>query len=140
FLRVLSPTVGIHPGIAPEFKVARFLWRKRQRKRLHAMAETFEKGVGICLILETRHKVISKPVQIRCPPAVTPNPPLEPEIENIMEVCVGKERRENRALRRSDLRGLHEPVFMIPALSIRWIRRKTRSSPIRCRRNFSNHL
>src|SRR2546425_1254490 len=83
FLGVLSPAVGIHPGIAPAFKVARFLWRKRQMERLHAMAETVEKGVGICLILETRHKVISKPVQIRCTPAVTPNPTLEPEIENI---------------------------------------------------------
>ena len=79
-LRVLSPTVGIHPGIAPAFKVARFLWRKRQMERLHAMAEPFEKGVGICLILETRHKVIGKPVQVRFSPAVPPHPALESDI------------------------------------------------------------
>src|SRR5262249_11968550 len=67
-------------------------------------------------IIRSWRTVISKPVQIRCPPAVTPNPPLAPEIENLMEVCVGKERRENRALRRSDRRGLHEPVFHDPCL------------------------
>jgi len=32
---------------------------------LHTLAETFEKVLGLRLILETRHKVIGKPVQIR---------------------------------------------------------------------------
>ena len=62
------------------------------------------------------HKVIGKPVQIRFPPAVPPHPALEPDIEDIVEGDVGKERREHRALRRTDLRGLHEPVFHDPCL------------------------
>ena len=58
----------------------RFLRRKLQMELLHTLAETFEKVVSIRLILETRHKVISEPVQIRFTPAVPPNPTLEPEI------------------------------------------------------------
>src|SRR5712664_4001993 len=38
------------------------------------------KIIGIRLILETRHKVIGKPVQIRFTPAVPPHPALEPDI------------------------------------------------------------
>jgi len=59
---------------------------------LHTLAETFEKVLGLRLILETRHKVIGKPVQIRFTPAVPPNPALEPDISDIVEVDIGKER------------------------------------------------
>src|SRR4029453_2519661 len=107
----LSPAVGILPCIAPEFEMSRFLQRQLQMELLHPLAETFEKIVGIRLILETRHKVIGKPVQIRFTPAVPPHPALEPDIQDIVEEDMGKERRENGALRRPDLCGLHEPVF-----------------------------
>src|SRR4029434_2669288 len=107
FLGFLSPAVGICPCIAPDFKMPRFLRRQLQMELLHALAETFEKVIGLRLILETRHKVIGKPVQIRFTPAVPPHPALEPDIQDIVEVDIGKERRENRALRRSDLYGLH---------------------------------
>src|SRR5215510_277430 len=110
-LGFLSPAVGIRPCIAPECEMSRFLRRQLQMELLHALAETFEKLVGLRLILETRHTVIGKPVQIRFTPAVPPHPALEPGIQDIVEVDMGKERRENRALRRTDLRGLHEPVF-----------------------------
>src|SRR5215831_7599540 len=110
-LGFLSPAVGILPCIAPEPEMSRFLQRKLQMELLHPLAETFEKIVGIRLILEPRHKVIGKPVQIRFTPAVSPHPALEPDIQDVVEVDIGKERRENRALRRTDLRGLHEPVF-----------------------------
>src|SRR5262252_4308052 len=61
---------------------------------LHALAETFEKVVSIRLILEPRHKVIGKPVQVRFTPATPPHPALEPDISDIVEVDIGKERRE----------------------------------------------
>jgi hypothetical protein len=47
---------------------------------LHALAETVEKVVSIRLLLETRHKVIGKPVQVRFTPAAPPHPALEPDI------------------------------------------------------------
>src|SRR5712691_8445635 len=108
FLGFLSPAVGIRPCISPDFKMTRFLLRKLQMEVVHAIAETFEKGGVIRLILETRHKVIGKPVQIRFTPAVTPNPALEPDIQDIMEGDIGKEWGANRALRRPDLRGLNQ--------------------------------
>ena len=69
----------MRPCIAPEFEMSRFLRRQLQMELLHALAETFEKIVGIRLILETRHKVIGKPVQIRFP-RQSPDPALEPDI------------------------------------------------------------
>src|SRR6266571_349555 len=57
-LGFLSPAVGICPCIAPEFEVSRFLRRQFQMELLHALVETFEKIIGIRLILEARHKVI----------------------------------------------------------------------------------
>src|SRR6267143_1757719 len=90
-LGFLSPAVGLCPCIAPEFEVSRFLRRPFPMELLHALVETFEKIIGIRLILETRHKVIGKPVQIRFPPAVPPHPALEPDIEDRVEGDVGKE-------------------------------------------------
>src|SRR5215813_14605720 len=95
FLGFLSPAVGICPCIAPDCKMPRFLRCKLQMELLHALAEAFEKVIGLRLILETRHKVIGKPVQVRFSPAVPPNPTLEPDIYDVVEVDIGKEGREN---------------------------------------------
>jgi hypothetical protein len=75
-------------------------------------------GQGTCTLCVSRlyRRAIGKPVQVRFTPAVPPHPALEPEISDIVEVDIGKERREHRALRRTDLRGLHEPVFHDPCL------------------------
>jgi hypothetical protein len=116
-LGFLSPAVGIRPCIAPTFEGSRFLRRQLQMARLHALAETCEKIVGIRLRLEPRHTVIGTPVPRRVTPAVPPHPALEPAISDIVEGDSGKERREHRALRRTDLRGLHEPVFHDPCLA-----------------------
>jgi hypothetical protein len=91
--------------------MSRFLRRQLQLARLHPLAETFETIVGIPLILATRHKGIGKPVPIRFTPAVPPHPALAPDIHDRVEVDMGKARRENRALRRTDLCDLPEPVF-----------------------------
>ena len=95
FLGFLSPTVGMRPCLAPDCKMPRFLRRQLQMELLHTLAETFEKVVSIRLILATRHKVISEPVQIRCTPAVPPHPTLEPAISDVVEGDIGKERRED---------------------------------------------
>jgi hypothetical protein len=36
---------------------------------------------------------------------------LEPEVSDVVEVAMGKEGREHRAWRRTDLSDLHEPIF-----------------------------
>ena len=95
FLGFLSPPVGMRPCLAPDCKMPRFLRRQLQMDLLHTLAETVENVVRIRLILATRHKVISAPVHIRCTPAVPPHPPLEPEISDVVEGDIGKERRED---------------------------------------------
>jgi hypothetical protein len=84
----------MRPGLAPAFKMPRFLRRQVQMELLHALAETFEKVIGLRLILATRHQVIGKPVQGRFTPAVPPPPALAPDISDLVEGDSGKERRE----------------------------------------------
>jgi hypothetical protein len=42
---------------------------------------------------------------------VPPHPALEPDIQDLMEVDIGKAWGEHRALRRTDLCGLTQSVF-----------------------------
>src|SRR5712691_4869868 len=83
----------MRPCRAPEFEIARLLLRKLSMELLHTLAETVEKVLGICLILATRHKVIGKPVQRRFTPAAPPHPALDPDISDVVEGDIGKERR-----------------------------------------------
>jgi len=75
------------------------------------MAETFKKGLSICPVLETGQEIISKTEPIGFAPTVPTDPPLKPKIQDVMEVNIRKEGRENRALRRSDLCGLDQSLF-----------------------------
>jgi hypothetical protein len=93
------------------------LRRQLELELLHALAETFEKVIGLRLILDTRHQVLGTPVPVRVSPAVPPKPALEPDISARVEVDMGKERREHCALRRANLCGLHKPIFHAPRLS-----------------------
>src|SRR5262245_32316554 len=94
FLRFLSPSVGIGPCISSEFKMPRFLLSQFQMELPHAITKAFKKGLGIRLVLETRQEIIGKAGQIGFAPTLTTHPALEPDIQNVMEVDIGKERRE----------------------------------------------
>src|SRR5208282_5333442 len=59
-------------------------------------------------------------------------PLLRPEIEDVMEINVGQEWRDHRALRRADFARPYLPVFHHPTFSHLRIRRTTRRSPMRC--------
>jgi len=54
------------------------------------MAETFTKGLGICPVLETGQEIIGKTEQIRFAPTVPADPPLEPKVQDVMEVDIRK--------------------------------------------------
>jgi len=84
--------VGLGPCISSEFKLPRFLLSQLQMELPQAIPEAVTKELGIRLVLETRQEIIGKPEQIRFAPTLTTNPALEPDIQDIMEVDIGKER------------------------------------------------
>jgi hypothetical protein len=80
-------------------------------KVLHPPTENLSEVFGVRLVLETGHKVVGVPEQIRFAPTLSSNPALEPDIQDIMEVDIGQERGNNRSLRRTLLARLRQPVF-----------------------------
>src|SRR5215831_10928230 len=111
FLGFFSPLVGVGPGISPTFPMPRFLLSQLQMEPRHALFKTFSKGLGVRPVLETCQEIIGKAEQKGCAPTVTTYSALKPDIQDVMEIDIGKERGENRALWRTDLCGLNQPVF-----------------------------
>jgi hypothetical protein len=116
-LGLLSPAIGFGPGLAPDFKLSRFLLRQFQVELLPALAEPGQPVVGSRLVLDTRPTVIGKTAPRRFASAAPTYTALAPEIEDVVEVDMGKEGRAHRALRRTDLSHLHAPLFHEPSLS-----------------------
>src|SRR5262249_54630526 len=56
------------------------------------------------LVLETRHKIVSEPSQVRLTPQPPPHLLLEPEVEHKVQVYVGQDGAERAALRGSRFR------------------------------------
>src|SRR5262245_12707912 len=78
---------------------------------LHPMAETFQESPGIRSVWEAGQEIIGKTEPIGFAPTVPTDPPLNPEVQDVMEVAMRKEGGEDRALRRSDLCSLDESLF-----------------------------
>src|ERR671919_506491 len=90
-----SLLVGIGPRIASEFKASRFLLSYLQMESLQTITETFQERLGVRLVLETREEIIGKTEQIRFAPTAPTHSALEPEIQDKMEVHIGKDGRED---------------------------------------------
>src|SRR5215831_8853184 len=116
-LGFFSAPVGIGPGLSSACKLPRFLLRQLQRALPQALTETCTKARGIRLVLATRPDIIGKPEPIRFAPTLTTPPTLAPAIQDLMEGDMRKERREQRAVGRPDLCGLHESIFPDSGLS-----------------------
>src|SRR5215510_8017381 len=101
FLGFFSPLVGIRPGLSPTCQMPRFLLSQLQMELRHALSKTFEKGLGVRPVLETGQEIIGKAEQKGCAPTVPTDPPLKPDIQDVMERDIGKEGGENRALGRT---------------------------------------
>ena len=56
-------------------------------------------------------RIAGKPSDERQPVRFPPSPALSPKIEAVMQVDVGKERRNHRTLTRSPIIDRHDPIF-----------------------------
>ena len=71
---------------------------------------------GICLVLKASNKVIGKAKIIRLPTTLLKEATTEPQIQHIVQVDIGQQRRKNRALRHAFFAGMNQSVFHKSAL------------------------
>ena len=69
-----------------------------------------------------------------------PSPAVGPQVEHVVQVDVGEQRRDHRALSRPLVAYGDDPVLQEPTFSHDWIRRTMRRSSIRCSTKRTNHL
>src|SRR5215218_1163186 len=87
---------------------------QRQRKLLQARAHRVPEALGIGLVLETDHDIIRVTDDHHVPAGLPPSPALGPEVEHVVQVDVGQERRDHRSLPCPRLTDAHDPVFQDP--------------------------
>src|SRR6202035_1643686 len=98
------------------------------------VAHRIEEATCVALMLEADHQIVGVSHDDHVAPGLVPSPALGPEIETVMQVDIGEERRDHRALTRSPVIHCYDPVFEYTRPQHFWIRRMMRLSPIRCSR------
>ena len=62
-------------------------------------------------MLEAQHQIIGVAHDDHVAGGLVPSPAFGPEVENVVQVDVGKQRRRHRTLPRSPVADRHDPVF-----------------------------
>ena len=90
---------------------ASLLRMKRQRELLEPLAHRVPEAPGIDLVREANDYVVGIPHNHHSARGLAPSPALGPQIEHVVQVDVGEQRRNHRALPRSLLTDRDDPVF-----------------------------
>src|SRR5271157_306487 len=96
---------------AAELNQAGLVRMKRQRELPQPVAHRVPEAAGVALMLETDDKIVGVPDHDHVARSLAPSPALGPEIEDVVEVDVRKQRRNYRALPRPLFLYSHDPVF-----------------------------
>src|SRR5262249_52648801 len=99
--RVWSPAVcrlGLG-GEAPEEQQPRLVVGQCQVDPREPLPQISVKILRVPLVLETRHKIVSEPSQVRLAPKPPPHLLLEPEVEHKVQIHVGQDWAERATLR-----------------------------------------
>jgi hypothetical protein len=67
--------------------------------------------LGVGFVLEANDEVVGIPHDDHVARGLAPSPAFGPEVEDVMQVDVGKQRRDHRALPRPPLTDRRDPVF-----------------------------
>src|SRR5215467_3403350 len=103
---------------------------QRQRELLQPRAHDLQEASGLGLVLESDDEIVGIAHDDHVARGLTPSPALSPEIEDVVQVDVGKKRRCHRPLPGPLVTNRHDPSSRMPARSHFWIRRIMRGSPI----------
>ena len=118
---------------------SRFLGMQFQVELLHSFREFHSKLIGIRFAVKAHHDVVreSHHDDIAVRPLLTPG--LDPQIEYVVKVDVGQQRRGTSTLRRPFLHSYSFPILQHAGFNHFWMSRTTRRSAIRCSTNFTSH-
>src|ERR1700758_588147 len=101
---------------AAKLDQAGLLRMERQRKRLKPRAHHVEKPTRVALSLEPDHDVIRIARDDHNAGGLAPSPTFGPEVEDLVQIDVGEQRRNHRSLPRPPITGSHDSVFEHPRL------------------------
>ena len=96
---------------AAELDQPGLLRMKRQRKPPQPFTHRVQEAPGIALVLEADDKIVGIPHDDHVTRGFAPSPALGPEVEDVVQVDVGQEWRDHRALPRPPVTARHNPVF-----------------------------
>src|SRR5208283_1590961 len=96
---------------AAELDQARLVRMQRQRNLLQPFAHRIPEAAGVIPALEADDDVVGVPHHDHVARGLAPSPALGPEIEDVVEIDVGEQRRNHRTLTRPCLLDRHDPVF-----------------------------
>src|ERR1700688_2425715 len=96
---------------AAELDQASLVRIERQRELLEPLAHIVPEAPGVSLVLEADYNVISIPHEDHVARGLVPSPALGPEVEHVMQVDVGEQRRDYPSLPRSLLTDRDNPVL-----------------------------
>src|SRR5271166_6676443 len=96
---------------AAELDQAGLVRMERQRKLIQPLTHRLQEASGVGLPLEARDQIVGIAHDYHVARGLAPPPALGPEIEDIVQVDIGKQRRDHRTLPRPLLTDRHRPLF-----------------------------
>ena len=97
--------------MATKLDQAGLLRIERQRELLHPLAHRIVEAPGVRLVLEANDDVVGIAHNDHVAGGLAPSPAFGPEVEGVVQVDVGKQRRDHRALPRPAFTDRDDPVL-----------------------------
>jgi hypothetical protein len=97
--------------MAAELNLAGLVRMERQREDLEPITHRVEKATSGALVLEAGHQIIGIAHDDHVALGLLPSPASGPEVEDVVQVDVGKARRDHRPLSGFPVVYGHDPVF-----------------------------
>ena len=86
-------SLSIPGGEPPELDQPRLFRMQFQAELREPLAKVMQEPLGVVTVLESRYVVVGEPREDHVPARVSPAPLMGPEVENVVQVDVGKQRR-----------------------------------------------
>jgi hypothetical protein len=106
----------VRRGKAAELDQARLVRMQAQREAFQPRSQIRQKPLGIGPMLEAGDEVVGIAHHDDVAPGMAVSPLPRPQVEDVMQVDVGEQRRDHRTLRRPNRCRRHRPVFHHPDL------------------------
>jgi hypothetical protein len=84
---------------------------QRQRKLPQPFAHRVPEATGVALVLKADDDIVGVPHDDHVARGLAPSPALRPEVESIVQVDVGQQRRDHRTLPSPPVACRYDPVF-----------------------------